>query len=161
VGSGHAAPPNDAEVSGRASAAPPISPPPVFPLRCRCPPLPPPPSPLRILVVGSTQRDLFRWLWGHWLTPSRLARLVDMNVDGDGDDDRGGVSGRQACVLEKPPLSRLPAALLTALLFLSECPFYPSPSVSLEQRAGGAKPRVDSRGVPDSLVDSANVTNSS
>lgn len=52
-------PPTDAEVSGCASAAPPVSPPPVFPSRSvRY--LLFQPSPLRILVVGTTRRGLFR-----------------------------------------------------------------------------------------------------
>lgn len=62
--------------SGRASAAPPISPPPVFPSRCRCSPPPPPPSPLRILVVASTRRGLSRRSWGHWLAPSQATRAT-------------------------------------------------------------------------------------
>lgn len=69
------------------------------------------------------------------------------NIDDDDDDDnRDGVSGRQACVLEKPP-TFTPACRVAyrALLFLSEYLLYPSPSVSMEYRVGGAKPQVDSR----------------
>lgn len=71
-----AALPDDVEVCGRASTAPP-SPPPVFPSRCRCPSPPPPPSPLRILVVSLTRRGLSRRSWGHWLAPLRAPDARD------------------------------------------------------------------------------------